>query len=131
MSIKNTVEFSVDIKGESSGQDFVGSFTVKTKLSIKEHLRQDELYRSLLGADSQNASIDSKSLATALAYLATRIVTSPEWWKKMEGGLSCEDINVISEINNKCIAEIEKEYATLKNEASAAEEALKGLRSEG
>ena len=93
-------------------------------------MRQDELCRSLLGADSQNASIASRQLATALAYLATRIVTSPEWWKKMDGGLACEDINVISEINNLCIAEIEKEYAALNNEASQAEEALKNLRAE-
>lgn len=128
MSIKNTVDFSVDIKGEVTGDSFVGSFTVKTKLSVKEHLRQDELYRSLLGVDNQNASIDSKNLATALAYLATRIVKAPDWWNKMEGGLNCEDINVISEINNKCIAEIEREYKTLQEEATKAEEALKSLQ---
>jgi hypothetical protein len=71
--MKNTVEFSVDVRGELTGNQYVGGFVVKTKLSMREALRQDEIYRGLLGSNSQDASPASKSIASAISYLMTHI----------------------------------------------------------
>lgn len=126
-TIKNLVEFSVDVVGEVTGQSFVGVFSAKTKLSVREQLKQDELYRSLLGVDCQNASEEAKRLAFALSYLAARITVSPDWWKALEGGMKAEDVNLIAAVNNACIAAVDKEYEVLKNSASQAEAALKAF----
>jgi hypothetical protein len=127
MSIKGLVDFSVDVKGEVTGQSFVGTFSAKTKLSVREQLKQDELYRSILGVDCQNASEDSKKMAHALSYLATRITTAPDWWKQMANGMEVEDVNLIAAVNNSCIAAVEKEYEVLRASASQAEGALKAF----
>ena len=125
--LKNTVDFSVDVKGELTGNSYVGPFVAKTKLSVRETLRQDELYRAVLGVNSQDASPASKSVASAISYLSTHLVSSPDWWKALEGGMKCEDINLLAEINNKCQEIIDAEYKKLTEEASEAEKLLKAI----
>ena len=127
MAIKNTVDFSVDIRGELTGNQYVGSFVAKTKLSMKESLKQDEIYRSILGSNSQDAGDSSKKVAAAISYLMTHIVTSPDWWKAMNLGMDCEDTNLLACINNTCQEKIEAEYKKLAEEAKASEELLKAI----
>jgi hypothetical protein len=125
--MKNTVDFTVDVKGEVSGNSFVGGFTAKTKLSFRESLAQDEDYRRILGVNSQEASPNSKSIAGAISYLARHIIKCPDWWTSLEGGLKCEDMNLLAEINNNCQEAIEAEYKALAGEAQKAEDILKAL----
>ena len=127
MPIKNTVEFSIDVTGELTGNQYVGSFTAKTKLSMKESLRQDEIFRGILGVNSNEASNASKSIAAAVSYLSTHLITSPDWWKSLENGLKCEDMNLLATINNTCQEKIDEEYKKLADEAGKAEAALKAL----
>jgi len=125
MSIRSTVDFVIDSKGDVTNTQVTGTFTAKTKLSMKEILRQDELYRQILGVNSQEASEHSKDIASALSYLATHIIGCPDIWKALENGMKCEDLNIIADINNRCREEIDKEYKKLSEEASAAETILK------
>jgi len=127
MSIKNSVDFAISCTGELTGSNYVGSFTAKTKLSVKEQLREDELCRTLLGVNSQNASSSAKMLAIALAYLGVRIVKAPDWWTKLSNGMDVEDMNLIVAVHEACVKEIEKEYKVLDSEASKAEEALRTM----
>jgi hypothetical protein len=125
MAIKQSVDFAISCTGELTGQSYVGTFTAKTKLSVKEQFREDELYRTLLGVDSQHASVAAKTLATALAYLGVRIIKSPDWWTKYDNGMEIEDMNLIVAVHNACTKEIDKEYKALSDEANKAEEALR------
>jgi hypothetical protein len=125
MAISSIVGFDVKVKGDESEKDYEGLFKVKTKLSIKDRLKEDEIRRTQLGMDSQNAGLEAHAIASAVAYLAVRVVDSPSWWKECEGGLKLEDSNVLAEVNNKAMAEIAKEYQKLTKVAEAAQEDLK------
>jgi hypothetical protein len=125
--IKNTVDFTVDCRGELTGNQYTGAFTAKTKLSLRESLRQDELYRGILGANSQDASLASKSIASAISYLSTHLMTWPDWWTNLNKGMDCEDVNLLAEINNTCQEKIDAEYKILQDEAKKAEDLLKAI----
>lgn len=125
MSIANIVSFDVKCKGDETEKDYEGLFKVKTKLSIKERLKEDEIRRSLLGVDSQNAGNEAVLIASAVAYLAVRLVETPDWWKASEGGLKLEDSNVLAVVNNNAMAEIAKEYQKLAKKAEEAQVELK------
>ena len=127
MAIKNLVEFTIDVKGELTDHQYTGSFTAKTKLSMREALAQDEIYRRILGVNSQEASNASKSVAGAISYLKTHLVKCPDWWDALEGGDKCEDLNLLVEINNKCQDAVDGAYKALAEEAKKAEEILKAL----
>jgi|ERR1017187_311683 hypothetical protein len=127
MAIKNSTDFTIDCKGELTGNQYTGSFTCRTKLSMREALAQDELYRRILGVNSQDASNSSKSIAAAVSYLSAHVMKSPPWWEKLDSGLQCEDINLLTAVNNACMDAVEKEYLALAEEAKKAETALKDL----
>jgi hypothetical protein len=128
MALKNVVEFCIDVKGELTGQQYTGAFTVRTKLSVMQALAQDELYRRILGVNSQEASETSKALASAISYLSTHVVKGPEWFTALEGLMKCEDINVVAAVNNEAQRVIDVEYKALSEEAKKAETALKALQ---
>jgi hypothetical protein len=131
MPIKNQVDFAIDTTGELTGNKYSGAFTVKCKLSMRESLKQDEIYRSILGPDSQNAGQSAKSVAAALSYLATHVIKSPDWWQATEGGMKLEDMNVLASVNNLAQDAIEAEYKALAEEAKKAEDILKGVQAAG
>jgi hypothetical protein len=127
MAIKNTVDFSVDVVGELTNNSYVGTFVAKTKLSMRETLRQDEVRRQILGVNPQSAGEDAQRVAAAIAYLSVHIVQSPDWWKELEGGLKIEELNLLAEVNNKCQEAIDKEYKKLNEEATKAKGELEKL----
>jgi hypothetical protein len=125
MSISSIVSFDVKVTGDLTGKEYSGLFKVKTKLSVKERLKESEIKRSILGVASQDADQEAILMASAVAYLAVRVVESPAWWKESEGGLSLEDLNVLAVVNNTAQAEIAKEYDKLSKTAELAQVELK------
>jgi hypothetical protein len=125
MSIANLVSFDIKCKGDETEKDYEGLFKAKTKVSIKDRLKEDEFRRSILGVDSQNAGVEASMIASAVAYLAVRLVEFPDWWKASEGGLKLEDSNVLAEVNNKAMAEVAKEYQKLAKKAEEAQVEIK------
>jgi hypothetical protein len=125
MSLQNTVSFNVKLVGDVTKNTFEGVFEAKTKLSIKENLKEEELVRRFLGVNSQEASSESRMIAGAVAYLAMRIVKAPQWWKDSNGGQDLEDMNVLAGVNNAAQAKIAEEYEKLATEADKARPILK------
>lgn len=124
--MKNTVKFTVDVKGEISGRQFQGVFETKVKLSHREALKEDEVRRTILGTNPGDASEFARQLAGALAYLAVRIIDAPTWWRQSNNGLDLEDSNVLVAVNNACIGAVGDEIeAHLKAAESAAVELKK------
>lgn len=121
----NKVQFNINVKGETSEETFEGLFELKTKLSIKDQLREDEIRRSILGGMPEGASTFAHSLADALSYIAVRIVKAPDWWVKNNGGLDLEDLNVISKVHTKAIECITAELKKREEDAEKARGELK------
>jgi hypothetical protein len=124
-NIASTVTFDVDKKGEVSGRSFVGTFIAKTKTSIMETLKEDQIYRRVLGENPQDAADDIKRIAGAYAYLQIRLVEWPDWWKDAGFGLGLEDLGILADVNNKAQEKIRLEYEKLTAEAEKAKPELK------
>lgn len=124
-NIAQTVTFDIDQKGEVTGKSFVGTFTAKTKTSIMETLKEDQIYRRVLGENPQDAADDIKRIAGAYAYLQIRLVDFPDWWKDSGFGLGLEDLGILATVNNKAQEKIRLEYEKLTADADKAKPELK------
>lgn len=124
--LADKVSFVVDVKGETTGRRFEGLFEVKTKLSVRETLLEDEIRRNALGINPQTAGDYAALIAAAIAYLKVRVTNAPDWWtKEAGGGLDLQDENVLVEVNNTAVNAVQKERDRL---AKAAEEARAELK---
>jgi hypothetical protein len=122
----DTVEFTINVIGETTGQTIIGKFKAKKRLSHLDRLRRDQIRRELLGQISpDNASPEAQSLALGLADLRVRLVETPVFWRESQDGLLLEDENVlvvVYEAAQKVEADARKE---VQEAAKAAAEALK------
>lgn len=123
--MKDRVQFTISVKGETSGRNFEGLFEVKTKLSHKEVLKEDEIRRNVLGTNPNDAGAYAASIAGAIAYLTVRLTKSPDWFKSSANGLELEDENVLVEINNRCVAAVAAEREAYIKEAQDAQVELR------
>jgi len=124
--LKPTVDFSVQIKGETSSKDYEGLFTAKTSLSFRDRLREDEIYRTTLGLNPNDAGPFAQSVAQALSYLAVRITGEiPQFWKDCNGGVDLKDDNVLVDVHKACVDAIDTEYKRFRAEGQVAKEDLK------
>ncbi len=127
------VKFSFDKKGEVTEAPYVGLFKVKVNLSLRESLRQEEVYRQAVGSNPEFASEFSRNVAAALSYLAVRIVQDkecPDWFIASNGLLDTKDINILVALNNEAMAAVDQEYAKLTAEAEKAQKELKKAAAE-
>jgi hypothetical protein len=123
--LKDKIQFTVTVKGDTSETNFTGLFEVKTKLSHREVLKEDEVKRNVLGTNPGDASGYASSIAGAISFLTVRLTKSPDWFKESGNGLDLEDENVLVEINNAAMAAIAKERDA---HLAAAKEAQKELK---
>ena len=124
--LKPSVDFSVSVKGETTGKEYLGLFMVKTALSFRERLREDEIYRSTLGANPNDASPFAQSVASALSYLAVRITGEvPQFWKDCSGGVDLKDDEVLVTTHKAAVEAIDAEYKRFRGEGAVAIEELK------
>lgn len=101
-------EFFIDVRGETTGQQFKGSFTCKIP-----NLRDQALiskHRAYLNGDLV-AYLDAPTLRLhqMISYLRYTLVTAPTFWKESDQGYELMDQNVIEEIYNKTL-EFEEEW---------------------
>ena len=119
------VKFTVNIKGDYTQEQWSGSFTIKTRLSYRDTLRQDQVRRELLGPDpSNNASEDAKGIAQVFSFLSVYVTHAPRWWTENENGLSLEDNNLAPEVYRLAM---EKLAEAIKERDAKVEEARKTL----
>ncbi len=124
--IQKTVSFTIDIKGQVTERHYEGVFEVKTRLTTREKLREDELRRSLLGGNPQFAAPDAADTARALAYLTVRLVKAPSFWEELNGCLESEDDNLLVAVNNAAVEAIEAELEKVKKKGEEAKRDLRG-----
>lgn len=114
-----TTQFTIDEKGDVTGKDYAGVFTVKTRLTHNDRFKQDAIKRGLLGGDPTTASPQAQSMAEAFSQISIRVIDAPDWWKQSDGGTQLADFSVITSIYTKAIeaenAEIDKVVKSAKN----------------
>lgn len=104
----DSLPFTINITGESTGEVFKGTFKAKVRLSHRDELRRDELRRKLLGPTPDAASKRAQNQAELIADLSVRLTETPKWWSTVDGGLDLEDDNVLIGIWEEC-TRLEKE----------------------
>lgn len=123
----NVQKFTIDVKGETTGEVWKGLFKAKVRLSHRDQLKQDEIRRELLGTNPENASPRAKNQAEIFSALAVHILEAPDWWHRAGEGFDLEDDSVIGAVYDGIIkARNDAQEALIKE----AEEAKKSLKSE-
>jgi hypothetical protein len=123
MSQQLETSFTVNIKGEFTEEQWAGSFKIKTKLSHRDNLKQDQIRRELIGNKPDGAYSDVQGTATIFAFLQTYIIDAPKWWRENGEGLDLLDSNVAIEVWNaaiKRLKELQDEKTKAAEEAKAA-----------
>jgi len=123
--LQENVTCSVSLKGEDTETNFDGVFTLKVKLTHRDMLRQDEIYRNCLGTSPGNAGTLAANIAEAISYLGVRVSKAPSWWTDSNGGMDLQDSNVLSSVYLKAYEAIENEYKRHRKTAEEAAPALK------
>lgn len=125
---KYTAEFNVSCKGEVTGEQFTGNFTVKTRLSHYDQLKRDEARRALLGPSplGQVPGEQAKITAEVFSQLAVRVVKAPSWWTDSNNGLDMMDSDPASKVYEAAMTAEKEELDRLKEEAKKAEADLRG-----
>ena len=123
--ISNTaVEFTVDCKGELTGQVFQGVFKARPLLSHRARLDQDKMRRSLIGEKPEEASESTINTAAAISYIYHHLEASPAWWKESNNGLNLVDEAPVAAVY-KAIMDLEEGvYADIRKAGEAAATAL-------
>lgn len=123
----NDRTFTVSVEGDVSGEKWYGSFTVKTRLTHRDHLRKDQLRRELLGGleTGPTPSVRAQTAAFVLAELAVRILKAPSWWTESDGGLDLADDNVLQRVYDEAL---KAEREVVDELRKAAEQAKAELR---
>jgi hypothetical protein len=123
---KNQRTFDLDLVGDTTGEQYVGQFTVKCVLDMSgKHAL--ELEKTRLMADYANPSRGLVGIAVSLATVRAKIVEAPAWWKNSDDGAKVMDENIILALYDKC-NEMEAEWRKeLREKATLAQkEAPKG-----
>ena len=117
--------FIIDLVGDTTGERFVGTFTVKCVLSKREEMAADIRRRSILGPNPENAITMLASDAFVLGQLSVRIIKAPSWWDRSEGGLDLLDTNVTAKVFEEATKSEIEFRESISKQADAATDVLK------
>lgn len=121
----DTVQFSISVTGESTGEKWTGSFKMKTRLSHRDQLRLDQIRRDLLGPNPDGASPRAQNQAEVFSFIAVHLLDAPMWWKSNDNGLDLQDDNVVAEVYAQITKAKSDAIEKLKKAASEAEVTIK------
>lgn len=124
---KATGSFTINIIGDTTGENYRGVFEVRTRISHRDNLREDEIRRTLLGTNPTTATPRAANTAEVFSQLHNRIVKAPTWWTGSDGGQDLEDDNVIAAIYENMIKARQESLDELKSQAEKAKEELAKL----
>lgn len=127
---KHEAQFTIDVRGETTGESYTGLFRVLTRLTQRQRLQIDQIRRQLLGAQPNGAQPlpEAASGAEIIANLRVRVIDAPQWWVNSDGGLELTDDTVPGEIYFQAVkAEVDARKAL----QAAAQDATKELGERG
>jgi hypothetical protein len=125
MNILATVKFNIHLFGDKSGELFRGDFEAHKRLSHRQELLRDRLYREMLGTNPDFASPRAKDQAEMVAELKVSLVKCPVWFQECDYGLDLIDDSVLRKVWEEVMKIRLDAFNELKEKAQKAEEALK------
>ena len=99
---KNEQSFDIDLAGETTNIQYVGTFTAKCVLNMAGK-HSMELEKTRLMADYANPSAGLAGIAIALATIRAKITDGPAWWKDSDAGATIIDENVVFKLYDECL----------------------------
>lgn len=117
--------FDLDYKGQITGLEYKGTFTVRCVLNVGQK-HAVELEKSRLMADQRNPTNGLIGISVALAEIRGRLVEAPAWWKDSKSATDFLDDDVVYEVFNRCLDMEEQWKSDLKK--SAEEVASKNVQ---
>jgi hypothetical protein len=131
MNLLESVEFRISVSGEKSGETYVGTFKCLRRLSHRQELTRDVLYRNLLGEKPDSASPRAKEQAELFSDLQVCLTDSPVWWKEAGGGLDLVDDEVVKKIWTETIRIRVEAIKEVQDRAKDADADLKQIAESG
>jgi len=124
MVLNDPKSFSVDVKGESTQQQYSGVFKVRLLLTHRQKLQKDEMKRQLLGVAPENPSQDAFKTAIIFSKIWAHLVEAPSWWKDAGNGIDLLDEAPVDDVISKLAAMEEELNKSLSKEGDKAKEEL-------
>lgn len=119
------VEFSINVPGEVTGDNWKGVFKAKPRLSHRDTLLQDQFRRDLLGPKADAAGQAATANSLIFSKIWVHLTEAPSWWKDAGNGVDLLDEAPVVAIYDNIIR-IEKEAIDkVKKDAEKAAEDLK------
>lgn len=103
-----SVEFSVNVTGETSGETFRGTFKAKPRLSHRDTLLQDQMRRDLLGPKAEAAGQVAVANSLVFSKVWAHLTDAPSWWRDAGNGVDLFDESPVVAVYDN-IVRIEKE----------------------
>lgn len=133
-SASNQTTFTINVKGDQTGDDYKGAFTIKVRLTHREQLLRDQYHRELAGPGAiwdsamkrwANVTDRAQNQSDVFSEIWVHLIDAPMWWKSAGNGLDLIDDSVVAEVYQG-IAKAKAEYLeNLKKAAEAAQDELK------
>lgn len=122
----NISSVTINVKGDTSGEQYQGVFKFRTRLSFRDQLRRDEIRRQLLGESPNGTQALDRAASAARMFseLAIRIVEAPKWWTNAADGLELEDDNVLISVHDAAIKAEGDRIAYIAKQGEEAKAAL-------
>lgn len=125
MNEKYIEKFSISVDGEQTEEKWLGSFKVKTKLSHRDSLNRDRVYRDHIGKEAGDPSPLARDLATIFSELSVRLTETPAWWTESGNGVDLIDNNVVLEVYKQAMEAGKTDKAAVADKATKAATELK------
>lgn len=91
--------FTIKVTGETTEEEFAGTFKCRPVLPHALQLERDRLRRQYLGENSPTvASTRAVNQADIFSELHTAITTAPQWWTESGNGMALYDDNVVGKV---------------------------------
>ena len=122
------VEFKIKVVGEVTGEEYVGTFKAKPRLSHRDTLLQDQMRRDLLGPKGAEAGQAANASALIFSKCWIHLTEAASFWKDAGNGVDLLDeapvvavydqiLKIEAEANEKVKKAAEKAAEDLKAEA--------------
>ena len=131
MDLLETKEFHISVLGNKTGETFAGKFRTLRRLSHRQELARDRIYRDLLGEQPENASERAKEQAEVLSDIQVCLREVPAWFKEAGMGLDLVDDSILTEVWNQTVKARVEAIQEVQERAKEASDKLKDAVEKG
>jgi len=122
--------FTVNVTGETTGEQYPGKFKVKPMLTHRDSLRRDQYRRDLIGTQGGDAGPRAANIAEIFSKIWSHLLDAPKWWTEAGNGLDLVDEAPAVAVYEAVVKAEKDAYGQLQKEADGAREELKKVATE-